>query len=203
MTMVRTYKTVPTIRMDRRHAPVDNVIARAVSVASNAAFATPVPTHDAAAGSSHGDDDLAALTACAICLDANKGLPHHCRQCAPGAWACCVGCEVSLLDRLCPVCRGDYARAPREWSPLAAQQDAEGECVTSVALAAVPSQLGLVELAITFPRLERLSIVIPRQESRSRGSSCFYVDAVLVSAADASGCVSLSSQCLPPPPIPC
>jgi hypothetical protein len=82
-----------------------------------------------------------------------------------------VGCEVSLLDRLCPVCRGDYARAPREWSPLAAQQGAEGECVTSVALAAVPSQLGLVELAITFPRLERLSIVIPRQESRSRGGS--------------------------------
>jgi hypothetical protein len=32
---------------------------------------------------------------------------------------------------------------------------------------------------------------------------CIVVVAVLVSAADASGCASLSSQCLPLPPIPC
>jgi len=110
----------------------------------------------------NGDNSPVVPTSCAICLDSSNGKPHRCGRCAPGAWACCEGCELSLLDHLCPVCRGDYARAPREWSKLAALQAATGESVTSLALLSVPSQLGLIELAHSFPRLEHLSIVIPR-----------------------------------------
>ena len=123
---------------------------------------TPADGDKDAASKRHDDNGPKGLTSCAICLDATNGRPHRCGQCAPGAWACCEGCELSLLDRLCPVCRGDYARAPREWSKLAALQAATGESVTSLALVSVPSQLGLIELAHAFPRLEHLSIIIPR-----------------------------------------
>jgi hypothetical protein len=47
---------------------------------------------------------------CAVCFGHDDTLSfHRCPQCVPNAWKICAKCESSILSRICPVCRSDYA----------------------------------------------------------------------------------------------
>jgi hypothetical protein len=51
---------------------------------------------------------------CVVCMESDSTdrplLPNHnCSQCSKHAWKICVCCNESLLSRICPMCRGNYA----------------------------------------------------------------------------------------------
>jgi len=58
---------------------------------------------------------------CAVCMDTISLKSHQCKVCKPFAWMICSGCEVNILSRECPVCRGPYA--PRVFYPWAFKVD--------------------------------------------------------------------------------
>ena len=59
------------------------------------------------------DTKLEELT-CSICFEAGTGVnvimpEHSCRTCRKDAWRICEVCNESLLSRVCPFCKSDYA----------------------------------------------------------------------------------------------
>jgi len=105
---------------------------------------------------------------CVICLGPTMR-KHKCNTCAAGAWVVCRECELPLLDRRCPICRENYARAPREWSGELARQAASATATLKLRLSRAPTQQGLAELASGFPWLEELSIVVEGGRGGGRG----------------------------------
>jgi len=59
--------------------------------------------------------------ACAVCMDTLSLKAHQCKVCKPSAWVICSGCELNILSRECPMCRGPYA--PRIFYPWAFKVD--------------------------------------------------------------------------------
>lgn len=51
---------------------------------------------------------------CIVCMESNSAerpllVEHQCAQCSKNAWKICACCNESILSRVCPVCRGNYA----------------------------------------------------------------------------------------------
>jgi len=67
------------------------------------------------------EEEEDSAPSCAVCMDTVPLKVHQCKVCKPEAWVICAGCELNILSRECPVCRGPYA--PRVFYPWAWKVD--------------------------------------------------------------------------------
>ena len=125
---------------------------------------------------------------CIVCMEEHSSEhplleEHQCGQCSKTAWKICVCCNDSLLSRICPICRGDYAPILLNVVPGAPLSQLADKSLTPEAKTVLLYKFGIVRhlisksnVAVWNPDTEEMHFSLPREFAEdSKEISCLCV----------------------------